>query len=547
VTEPSTVLAQIEPLVAPFLSRQGWYWAAVGSRATSAAVPVVSVSGIEVLAEGPFTGPAGSSAAGPGLARLTVAAAARTFQVIVGWRDATTAAAVLRGRDSALLGAVPSPSGEVLVYDALADDELLLALLGAASAGKISARRARLVASLTSHASVVYDDRFFMKLYRVLEPAPRPEVEIMMRLDGIGFNHIVAPVALWERDGYDLALVREYFTGGLEGRSLALTSLRDLLGAVWEGISAEDDDAAGRAGGDLASEMRRLGDTTARLHLALAEAFGEGEVDADAIAGAVEATDGAGLSGRPLDTASIALQLRALAYPGSSIRVHGDYHLRRVMRTDVGWMVVGFGDDPSRFARLGPDLRGALDGSPLDDIADMCLSIESVSGEAASTQHEAGEPRVASLAATWARRNRQAFLGGYHASPGIERLLPQDEGGFDALLSALPPPPQVFTLYFVEGTTQLAPQSLATFDQLRGIVTSTSDVQITGYTDTTGDAAGNDKLSLDRAIEVRAALVEQGLPVGNARVTGRGQRDLRVPTGPGVSEPANRRAEVIIR
>jgi outer membrane protein OmpA-like peptidoglycan-associated protein len=111
----------------------------------------------------------------------------------------------------------------------------------------------------------------------------------------------------------------------------------------------------------------------------------------------------------------------------------------------------------------------------------------------------------------------------------------------------MPPPPQVFTLYFVEGTTQLAPQSLATLDQLRAIVTSTSDVQITGYTDTTGDAASNDKLSLDRAIEVRAALVQQGLPVSNARVTGRGQRDLRVPTGPGVSEPANRRAEVIIR
>ncbi len=118
---------------------------------------------------------------------------------------------------------------------------------------------------------------------------------------------------------------------------------------------------------------------------------------------------------------------------------------------------------------------------------------------------------------------------------------------FDALLSAMPPPPQVFTLYFVEGTTQLAPQSQATLDQLRAIVTSTSDVQITGYTDTTGDPASNDKLSLARATEVRAALVQDGLPVGNARVTGRGQRDLRVPTGPGVSEPANRRAEVIIR
>jgi maltokinase len=473
MTDSAAVLAQIEPLVAPFLSRHSWYWAAIGAQAAGGSAPAVSVAGIEVLAEGPLAevaatggapataesgGVSGSSGAGPaaaaegaaaadpsaavpgagpGLARLTVGAADRSFQLIVGWRDATTAAAVLRGRDVALLGAVPSPSGEVLVYDALADDELLLELLDAASGGKIQAQRVRPVASLTSHASFVYDDRLFVKIYRVLEPAPRPEVEVMMRLDEIGFNYMVAPVALWRQDGYDLALVREFFTGGLEGRSLALTSLRDLLGAVWEDTSLSDEDAARRAGGDFASEMRRLGDTTARLHLALAEAFGAREVDLAAIAGAVEVIGETRVSGRQVDGASLAAQLSAMTSPGSSIRVHGDYHLRRVMRTDVGWIVVGFGDDPSRFARLGPELKGALDGSPLDDIADMCLSIDGVAEEAARTQHPEEEARTLSLAEAWARRNREAFLSGYLALPGVDRLLPQDEGGFEALLLAL--------------------------------------------------------------------------------------------------------------
>lgn len=118
---------------------------------------------------------------------------------------------------------------------------------------------------------------------------------------------------------------------------------------------------------------------------------------------------------------------------------------------------------------------------------------------------------------------------------------------FDALLAAMPAPPKVFTLYFIEGATQIAPESAATLDELRKLVTPASDVQITGYTDTTGDAASNDKLSLARAVEVRAALVAEGLPVANARVTGRGERDLRVPTGEGVSEPLNRRVEVILR
>jgi outer membrane protein OmpA-like peptidoglycan-associated protein len=118
---------------------------------------------------------------------------------------------------------------------------------------------------------------------------------------------------------------------------------------------------------------------------------------------------------------------------------------------------------------------------------------------------------------------------------------------FDKLLAVMPPPAKIYTLYFIEGTTQITPDSQAKLDELRQVVTSTSDVQITGHTDTTGDPAANDKLSIDRATQVRAALVQDGLPVGNARVTGRGERELKVPTGPGVSEPLNRRVEVIVR
>lgn len=137
--------------------------------------------------------------------------------------------------------------------------------------------------------------------------------------------------------------------------------------------------------------------------------------------------------------------------------------------------------------------------------------------------------------------NTQASLGG-----GAVRPRPLT-GNYDALLATMPAAPKVFTLYFVEGTTQLTADSAPTLEELRRIVTPISDVQITGHTDTTGDRAANDKLSLDRAIQVRAALVQQGLPVANARVTGRGERELRVPTGQGVSEPANRRVEVILR
>lgn len=115
------------------------------------------------------------------------------------------------------------------------------------------------------------------------------------------------------------------------------------------------------------------------------------------------------------------------------------------------------------------------------------------------------------------------------------------------LMARMPPPPRVYMLYFVEGTTDLTPESTPTLEALRQAVTEASDVQITGHTDTVGTSDSNDALSRDRATEIRAALVRQGLPVGAAKVTGRGERELRVKTADGVDEPGNRRVEVILR
>jgi outer membrane protein OmpA-like peptidoglycan-associated protein len=140
------------------------------------------------------------------------------------------------------------------------------------------------------------------------------------------------------------------------------------------------------------------------------------------------------------------------------------------------------------------------------------------------------------------KANTQARLG----TRGLQ-IRPLKPGSYDDLLSSMPPAPQSFTLYFVEGGTELTAASRPAFETLRSIVTASSEVQITGHTDTEGASDSNDKLSLDRAVEIRSALVLQGLPVANAKVTGRGERELRVPTADGVAEPANRRVEVIIR
>jgi hypothetical protein len=138
--------------------------------------------------------------------------------------------------------------------------------------------------------------------------------------------------------------------------------------------------------------------------------------------------------------------------------------------------------------------------------------------------------------------NTQTALGGRAMS-----VRPVEAGRFADLMAWMPPPPRVYVMYFKSGTTELDAGSEPVLAALRSAVTEGADVQITGHTDTVGASSLNDSLSLDRATEIRAALVKQGLPVANAKVTGRGERELLVPTADGVDEPANRRVEVILR
>jgi outer membrane protein OmpA-like peptidoglycan-associated protein len=120
-------------------------------------------------------------------------------------------------------------------------------------------------------------------------------------------------------------------------------------------------------------------------------------------------------------------------------------------------------------------------------------------------------------------------------------------GFWSNLMGWTPFAPRAYVMYFVEGTTDLTPESLPILEALRAAAKPDSDVQITGHTDTTGSDETNDKLSRDRAEQIRAMLVRQGLPFEKAKVTGRGERELRVPTEDNVSEGANRRVEVILR
>ena len=75
--------------------------------------------------------------------------------------------------------------------------------------------------------------------------------------------------------------------------------------------------------------------------------------------------------------------------------------------------------------------------------------------------------------------------------------------------------------------------------------TGSARIDVTGFTDTSGSAEYNLRLSERRAQMVAAELERLGVPATDLVVIGRGEEDLRVPTADGVSEAGNRRVEIV--
>ena len=120
---------------------------------------------------------------------------------------------------------------------------------------------------------------------------------------------------------------------------------------------------------------------------------------------------------------------------------------------------------------------------------------------------------------------------------------------FGAALAAQPPRPTSFVLYFVEGRDTLTEESKAVVDRVFAEIAArpAPDIAVIGHTDSVGNAAANDALSLQRAETIRRELLQRGITPENVQASGRGERELLVPTADNVAEPRNRRVEIIVR
>ena len=108
--------------------------------------------------------------------------------------------------------------------------------------------------------------------------------------------------------------------------------------------------------------------------------------------------------------------------------------------------------------------------------------------------------------------------------------------------------PGQFVVFFDTNEATLSPEGTRVVAEAAEAYQETGDARIvvTGHTDTAGSADRNLELSLQRAEVVANELMRQGVPATDITTLGRGEEDLLVATADGVSEPRNRRVEILV-
>ena len=402
-------------LLRDWLPGQRWY-AGKGSELT----------GVRVLAAEPLPTPAGTG--GAELHHVLLATSSDSgedrYQMVVGLRRELP-------ERLAHVAVGTLPDGRT-AYDGLWDGELTPTLarllVDEADVGPLRFRRvqgaeldleasSRVMGAEQSNTSLVFGDRAICKLFRRVAPGRNPDLELTLALTEAGTPHI-APVLAWveaELEGQEttLAMVQEFLSSGTEGWALATASVRDLF--------AEGDLHADEVGGDFASESERLGLATAQVHADLARVLPSSTAPPEELgATAQQMKDrlAAAVAVVP-ELEPLAERLRsaydevaALSTPVPVQRIHGDYHLGQVLRTDSGWVLLDFEGEPAR-----PLSERVVPMSPLRDVAGMLRSYDYAARHLLA-ETSGPDQQLAYRATEWAERNRSAFCDGYAQGSG---------------------------------------------------------------------------------------------------------------------------------
>ena len=335
-----------------------------------------------------------------------------------------------------------------------------------------------------SNTSILFGDRFILKVFRRLQAGPNPDCEIGQYLnEKTSFNRIPPFAGMIEylpasaAEPTVLAMLQGLVANDGDGwkwtveeleryyeTSAAVTfpeNASDELGDPLELSARPTSQVARDHVGIYLDAAAMLGRRTAELHLALASptddpAFAPEPLTADDLqalladvrAQAVQVFDvlKERVSHLPDETIEIAASvlsrrrrildhLGALKFEGlrtQKFRIHGDYHLGQVLRVKTDFVILDFEGEPARSLASRRSKQ-----SPLKDVAGMLRSF-SYAAHGTLINYTARHPedlaRLEPWADLWERFASAEFLRAYRDTALGADFLPASDAGFQKLL-----------------------------------------------------------------------------------------------------------------
>lgn len=336
-----------------------------------------------------------------------------------------------------------------------------------------------------SNTSVIYNGKFFMKLYRKVDDTINPDVEITRFLSEkakfANVPNFVGDISL-HRNGKAstvLAMVQEavpnqgdaweYTKDALQHyfeRVLTLPKTEkrpDIEGRLTQALSYDDipEELQELIGGVFAERMYLLGKRTGEMHQALMSHPDEKDFEPEAFSLHYQRSLFSGL--QSLTRASLqSLKQNVKALPESvreeserilkskdqvltifkrifahkidtmKIRNHGDFHLGQVLWTGRDFIIIDFEGEPAK-----PYSERRLKRSPLRDVAGMIRSFHyavysTVMQDQFNTQRQ--ETNLLEWADLWYHHISRFYLQGYFDQVKGASFIPQDEGDLRVLM-----------------------------------------------------------------------------------------------------------------
>ena len=336
----------------------------------------------------------------------------------------------------------------------------------------------RVLLSEQSNTSVLYDNRFFFKLYRSPEEGNNPELEIIRALtDNTDFRHFPQFAGAIEyqhakAENTTLGILVDYVSNEGNAWEFFQTAIdhyfdriiqeKEELQGDKQAVIADDETMKNLIGSFFADMVALLGQRTAEMHLALASVKNKKEFTPEPFSllyqkslyqsfrtlvkrtfSQIKPENGKMndeqeklvkeiLQKEGLLLSAIKSTLEKEKIRSAKIRVHGDYHLGQVLFTGKDFVIIDFEGEPTRSITARQLKHG-----PLKDVAGMLRSFH-YSIYMGKVENESKMPGSDELLKPWLdawyRIVEKIFLESYLKTSGNAAFIPENENQLHELL-----------------------------------------------------------------------------------------------------------------